>query len=240
MARSRRKPSSGRSGGSTLFGVLVGLVLGLAAAVAVALFVTKAPMPFADKFSREPAKVLLPDARDAPDPNLGLFGKGGGAGTQPSGPTDTTIKPDAAASSDPGQQKTLDQLIANLNSTGVTPAVPKAAPARPIPGTEAAVAAPGTSTAPAAKPATGSGSSNATSGSTTYYLQAGAFRSDSEAQAMQARILLLGLPVAIQKATVNGESINRVRVGPFKGIDDMNRSRAKLGEEKITTSVVRP
>jgi cell division protein FtsN len=57
---------------------------------------------------------------------------------------------------------------------------------------------------------------------------------------MQARILLLGLPVAIQKATVNGESINRVRVGPFKGIDDMNRSRAKLGEEKITTSVVRP
>lgn len=224
-----------------MFGVLVGLILGLAAAVAVALFVTKAPMPFADKFSREPAKVLLPDARDAPDPNLGLFGKGGGAGTQPSGPTDTTIKPDASAGSDPGQQKTLDQLIANLNSTGVTPATPKPAPARPVvPGTEAPAAASASSGSAAPAPAKPAAASSSAGNPTTYYLQAGAFRSDSEAQAMQARILLLGLPVAIQKATVNGESINRVRVGPFKGIDDMNRSRAKLGEEKITTSVVRP
>lgn len=236
MARSRRKPSNSRSGGITLFGIMVGLILGLAAAVAVALFVTQVPMPFADKFSREPAKVALPDARNAPDPNVGLFGNAGGAGTQPSGPTDTTIKPGAPGTgSEP--KETLDQLLANLNATGTTPATP--APSRPAPGTEAPAQASGSSAAkPAPTPAPAAG--NATNNQTTYYLQAGAFRSEADAQAMQARILLLGMPVSIQKATVNGENINRVRVGPFKGIDDMNRSRAQLGEEKIATSVVRP
>ena len=231
MARSRRKTSGGRSSGSTLFGILVGLILGLAAAVAVALFVTKVPMPFSDKFSREPAKVLLPDARDAPDPNLGLFGKGGAAGTQPNGPTDTTIK---SGGNEP--KETLDQLLANLNATGATPATPAPAAAKPVPGTEA----PAGAAKPAAQPAAPATAASAGNSQATYYLQAGAFRSESDAQAMQARILLLGLPVTIQKATVNGENINRVRVGPFKGIDDMNRSRTKLGEEKITTSVVRP
>ena len=57
---------------------------------------------------------------------------------------------------------------------------------------------------------------------------------------MLARIVLLGMPVSIEKAQVNGENVNRVRVGPFKGLDDMNRSRARLGQENITTSVVRP
>lgn len=233
MARSRRKTSNGRSGGITLFGILVGLILGLVAAVAVALFVTQVPMPFADKFSREPAQVLLPDARDAPDPNLGLFGKSGGAGTQPGTATDTTIKPSPGTGNTTPQQATLDQLIANLNATGATPAAPATAPAKPAPGTEAPAANSGNkqaaTPAPAASPAP-----------TTYYLQAGAFRSEADAQAMQARILLLGMPVTIQKATINGDSINRVRVGPFKGIDEMNRSRARLGEEKIATSVVRP
>src|SRR5690606_39234341 len=90
MARNARKSSSSKSGGSTLFGLLAGLILGLAAAVAVALFVTKAPMPFADKASRDPAKTLLPDVRDAPDPNNALYGA---SKPSPDRPVDTTITP---------------------------------------------------------------------------------------------------------------------------------------------------
>ena len=216
MARSSRKSSAKRSGGITIFGVLVGLILGLAAAVAVALFVTQVPMPFADKASRDPAKVLLPDVRDAPDPNRALFG------SQSSGPTDTTIQPPATGKPQPdAQQNSIDQLIATLtpdaSSGNAAPAPPAATPPRPAPGTES----------PAA-------------GQTTYALQAGAFRSHADAQAMQARVLLLGLPVSIQQAQVNGGTLYRVRVGPFKGIDEMNRARARLGEEKIESSVVRP
>jgi cell division protein FtsN len=236
MARNSRKSSS-KSGGSTLFGVLIGLIVGLAAAVAVALFVTKTPMPFLDKASRDPAKTLLPDVRDAPDPNIGLYGKNGSAGTAANGPigTGTTPLPGAASGASPGMAipagpDNLGDLIATLqspekpSSTAPAPVPPGTVPDT-VPGTEPPAAA-----AKAAAPA---------SASTTYYLQAGAYRSANDAEAVKARILLMGMPVQVQKAQVNGGIINRVRVGPFKGIDELNRSRARLGEEKIESSVIR-
>lgn len=231
MARNSRKSSNTKAGGSTLFGMLLGLIFGLAAAVAVALFVTQVPMPFVDKFSREPANTLLPDVRNAPDPNIGLYGKDSAAGLPSSGPTGSAplplpgLGPNTGTS--PGgtsSQDNIGELIASLGSTS-SPADTKATPRLP-PGTEPPAAAPPASTPSAAQ--------------TTYYLQAGAFRSEKDAEAMKARIIMLGLPAQVQKAQVNGGTLNRVRVGPFKGIDEMNRSRTLLGEEKIVSSVVRP
>lgn len=211
MARNARKSTRSKSGGSTLFGLLAGLIIGLAAAVAVALFVTKAPMPFADKASRDPAKTLLPDVRDAPDPNNALYRSGN---QPPDSPVDTRITPPPVPDSGVASMADdMDRLIASLSKEQQT-AKP---PAPPPP--------------PAAPPA---------SAQTTYYLQAGAFRSENDAEAMKARILMLGMATQVQKAQVNGGTIYRVRVGPFKGIDEMNRSRAQLGEEKIESAVVRP
>ncbi|MCC2596291.1 SPOR domain-containing protein [Pusillimonas sp. MFBS29] len=219
MARTRSKSTKAKSG-STLFGILIGLIFGLAAAVAVALFVTQVPMPFVDKASRDPAQTLLPDVRNAPDPNLGLYGKDSPAGVAPTGPTITSPSPlpGQAGNDTPPEKGSLDNLIASLSKVD-TPAPPQAAAAAPtrVPGTEA--------------PA---------NTQTTYYLQAGAFRSAEDAESVKARILLLGLPVEVQKGQSNGSPINRVRVGPFKGIDEMNRSRALLGQEKIESTVVRP
>jgi cell division septation protein DedD len=243
MARSSRKSSSAK-GGSTLFGILIGLIGGLAAAVAVALFVTQVPMPFADKFSRDPAQTLLPDVANAPDPNIGLYGRNGAAGTTPTGPTDTKPAPlpglgplaDSSPKA-PAREDNIGDLIASLTepSKPAAPApAPAPAPAQRAPAPAAPTHVPGTEPPrAAAKPAAPASSS------TTYYLQAGAFRSESDAEAVKARILLMGLPAQVQKAQVNGSTINRVRVGPFKGIDEMNRSRARLGEEKIASSVVR-
>ena len=233
MARTRRKSSSSKSGGSTLFGILIGLIFGLVAAVAVALFVTKAPMPFVDKASRDPAQTLLPDVRNAPDPNQGLYGKDAAAGSPSTGPTVTAPTPlpeqgGNVTRSQPAPQPDQDglgDLITSLSNLE-KPATPQAAPASPAPGTEAPAAA-------ANKPATANTQ-------TTYYLQAGAFRSEQDAESIKARILLMGLPATVQKGQSNGATIHRVRVGPFKGIDDMNRSRARLGEEKIVSTVVRP
>ncbi|MFW7340603.1 SPOR domain-containing protein [Pollutimonas sp. H1-120] len=232
MARNSRKSSSSKSGGSTLFGILIGLIFGLIAAVAVALFVTQVPMPFVDKASRDPAKTLLPDVRQAPDPNLGLYGKDGPAGPQPTGPTATAPVPlPGTAPTVPGTaapaQDNIGNLIASLGNAD------KPAASQPAPAPSAAATKPPPGTEPPAKPAPAATQ-------TTYYLQAGAFRSESDAEAVKARILLLGLPAQVQKAQVNGSTVNRVRVGPFKGIDEMNRSRARLGAEKIDSSVVRP
>src|SRR3546814_4104178 len=93
MALKSRQSSKSRNAGGTLYALLAGLILGLAAAVAVALFVTQVPMPFADKASRDPAKTLLPGVRDAPDPNIGLYGKDNPTGIVASGPTATGTTP---------------------------------------------------------------------------------------------------------------------------------------------------
>ncbi|CUJ47880.1 rare lipoprotein A [Achromobacter sp. 2789STDY5608621] len=113
---------------------------------------------------------------------------------------------------------------------------PTPAPAASAPPTPIAKMAP--TPAPAAKAPVASAAPTA-SANGSYYLQAGAFRGQDDAESLKARIILLGLPVAVQKAEVNGKPINRVRVGPFARLDDMNRARGRLGENKIETAVVR-
>jgi cell division septation protein DedD len=200
-----------------------------------------------DKFSRDPAKTLLPDVRDAPDPNIGLYGQYGGAGTAPTGPVDTGTTPlpgaapDGAASGGlPAGADNLGDFIAGL-ATGERPADSKAAVGSPP------IVVPGTTVGKPPVPSAAAGASNpaaadarsADNSQTTYFLQAGAFRSERDAEGVTAKILMLGMPAQIQKAQVNGGTMHRVRVGPFKGIDEMNRSRARLGEEKIDSSVIR-
>lgn len=248
MARKTRKSGKSRGMSGTMMGLIAGLTLGVGAAVAVAFFVLEVPMPFVDKASRDPAKILLPNVRHAPDPNIGLYGPDGPAGTVPAGPGVTSVTPlpgtgsaaNGQASSNtlanqgaptgqnaPVEQNThktkprspdaLGSLIANLGKTPVpgTQAEPKPAPHRAR-----------------TEPAQGT--------QTVYYLQAGAFHSSKDADAMKARILMMGLSAQVEDASVNGATLHRVRVGPFKGIDAMNRARAKLGDDKIASSVMRP
>ncbi|OWT63490.1 SPOR domain-containing protein [Candidimonas nitroreducens] len=236
MANTKRKSSGSRSGGNTLFAMLAGLIIGLALAAAVATFVMRAPMPFVDHATREPAKTaLLPNVKDAPDPNLGLYGADGGAGTLPQGgPVNTAPKPLPGnaphGAPAPAANDNISKLIATLTDTSKPAPAQGAAPAAPARAPSSGHSAAATQPKPAAA---------APGTQTVYYLQAGSFHSSSEAEAVKARILMLGLPVAVQKAQVNGTTVNRVRVGPFKGIDEMNRSRTRLGEEKIASTVVR-
>ena len=73
----------------------------------------------------------------------------------------------------------------------------------------------------------------------TYFLQVGAFSVLEDAESVRAQMILLGLPVQIQRAEVNGMQVNRVRVGPYERLDDMNKARARLAQEKITANVIR-
>jgi cell division protein FtsN len=238
----KRKPTrrSGESG-STLYGALAGLLLGLIVAAVVAFYVTKAPVPFVDRATRQGDAGKLPDPRQAPDPNAGLYGRDGAAGSSPTGPTATAPAPLPGAGAEPSRKPDdLGALIATLPTSNNTPAAPAAAPA-PAPAASAPptpIAKMAPTPAPAAKAPVASAAPSA-SANGSYYLQAGAFRGQDDAESLKARIILLGLPVAVQKAEVNGKAINRVRVGPFARLDDMNRARGRLGENKIETAVVR-
>jgi cell division protein FtsN len=213
------------SGGSTLYGLLAGLVIGLMVAAGVAYYVVKAPMPFYDKASRTPDAPGAPDPRQAPDPNAGMGGRDTGA----TAATPEAVAPVAGSASGastpaPGSGDALGSLIATLTPTA--PAAGGGATANPRPKAEPLPPPPGQ---PQTAPATGG----------PYFLQVGSFRVLEDAESLRARILLLGMPVEIQRAEVNGLQVNRVRVGPFARIDDMNQIRTKLGQEKIPTAVVR-
>lgn len=120
---------------------------------------------------------------------------------------------------------TLGSLIATL-----TP--PPEAAAR------ASQSAPSTAPPPVSVPPSANATAQAKA-SGPYYLQVGSFRVLEDAEALRAKIILMGMPVEIQRAEVNGLQVNRVRVGPFTKIDDMNQTRTRLGQEKIPTAVVR-
>jgi cell division protein FtsN len=226
-----KRKSSG--GGSTLYGVLAGLLVGLIAAAAVAFYVIKSPMPFVDKASRSPEASSTVDPRNAPDPNAGLGGRGTGPVTEPSSPDQPTGEIAGASSSRPAAAPdALGALIATLTPTPSSSSQPSQA--RPPTRAEPALAA---SAAISASTSTSSGSTTAASG--PYFLQVGSFRVLEDAEALRAKILLMGMSVEIQRAEVNGLQVNRVRVGPFARIDDMNQTRTRLGQEKIPTAVVR-
>lgn len=72
-----------------------------------------------------------------------------------------------------------------------------------------------------------------------YILQAGAFRSSSDAEAMKARLALIGFEARVASAEVNGQALYRVRIGPYAQLDAMNRAKARLAENGIDASAVR-
>ncbi|ARP92965.1 SPOR domain-containing protein [Bordetella genomosp. 13] len=229
MATKRKSSRRSGEGGSTMYGVLAGLLIGLVVAAVVAFYVTNAPMPFVDRATRQGDQGKASDPRQVADPNQALYGRDGPAGNVPTGPTaDAPSAPLPGLQPQPGKPSgppdDLGALIATLPPSS-EPA-PAEAPG-PAPNAKPA-------TQPAAKP-----TATPSQQSGNYYLQAGAYRGQQDAESLRARILLLGLPVAVQRAESNGVQINRVRVGPFAKLDDMNRARVRLSENKIESTVVR-
>lgn len=73
-----------------------------------------------------------------------------------------------------------------------------------------------------------------------YYLQAGAFQSEGEADNLKAKLALMGIEATIQTATVPDKGVwHRVRVGPYNNVDDLNRMRATLSQNGVSTSLVK-
>ncbi|NNG13661.1 MAG: SPOR domain-containing protein [Gammaproteobacteria bacterium] len=82
-----------------------------------------------------------------------------------------------------------------------------------------------TSSNKAAKPMTKPG---------TYILQAGSFKTLEQADRMKANLALLGIEANIESVTINNkESWHRVRIGPYRNLDNLNRTRSRLKQNNI-------
>jgi len=63
---------------------------------------------------------------------------------------------------------------------------------------------------------------------THYYLQAGSFRSRTDAESTKARIALLGQSVRIEIGSVRGETWHRVVTGPFTSRQQLEQAQRQL------------
>lgn len=219
MAQRKTETEEHRSQhGGTIVGFMIGLVLGLAIAVGVAVSITKAPVPFMNKVARatdhlgdNANRATNTTGTDSPDPNRSL-----------------------SARAKPGAQTTA--------GTEVSPPLtaPATSPTSPAPVAGIPPPAPiETRTVPAVVASAAPGKADAGADQAVYFLQAGSFSQQGDADAMKARLAMAGYEATIKPADINGQTVLRVRVGPFAQFDDMNNARAKLAENGVSASVVR-
>ncbi|MEW6119038.1 MAG: SPOR domain-containing protein [Pseudomonadota bacterium] len=73
-----------------------------------------------------------------------------------------------------------------------------------------------------------------------YYLQTGAFQNPADADNLKAQLALLGVEAVIQTGEVADKGVfHRVRVGPFRAMDEVNRTRSLLAQNNIPATLVR-
>lgn len=73
-----------------------------------------------------------------------------------------------------------------------------------------------------------------------YFLQAGSFQNEADANNLKARLALMGIEATIQSANVPDKGVwHRVRVGPFSDIEEMNKSRTTLAQSGIQPSLIK-
>jgi hypothetical protein len=73
----------------------------------------------------------------------------------------------------------------------------------------------------------------------TYFLQAGSFSTQSDAEKMRAKLLLNGLDAFIKPFNKEGRQLHRVRLGPYYSKDDLKKAKNSLQGRGISYMVLR-
>ena len=104
--------------GNTLLGLILGVVLGLAIAAGVALFITRATVPFVSKSPRA-APATEPDGTKLPDPNRSLYAKDTAPAVVPA-PSEPTVIAPPPPNVAPGADGKAPVVEQSTPATGIT------------------------------------------------------------------------------------------------------------------------
>jgi cell division protein FtsN len=73
-----------------------------------------------------------------------------------------------------------------------------------------------------------------------FFLQVGAFKNTEDVDNLKAKLALQGYDASVQEITIANKGVmQRVRVGPFRSLAEMNRARTALVQGGIQTTVVK-
>jgi cell division protein FtsN len=198
-----------------LLGIIIGLLLGIVISLSVALWLNRLANPFVEK-----GKQVEPLPKIGP--------------VQPPPPAEAAKAAEQAAKGKAPEKGAKDrprfefyQILPGdkeVTDREVKAAVPKAAPP-----TTTAAAKPGSSPA-SPKPHSGE----------IYWLQAGAFSEEKEADNLKAKIALTGLEASVRPVTIPEKgTLFRVRLGPYQSLEDANRIKTALSQNGVGVAIIR-
>ncbi len=208
-----RGGGGGKPGMNPLFaGIIIGLLMGIFLALGVAIWLNRTSNPFVEK--TRPVDVL--------------------PAVKPAGGAPAAVPPNAKA--DPAHPDNprfefYQILPGEKDAAGKKPAE-AVAPKESSPPKEVVKEAP----KEPAKEVAPTKTLNE-----TLFLQAGAFQSETEAENLKAKIAFSGFEASVKPVNVAGKgTLYRVRLGPYKSQDEVNRIKGVLSQNGISAAVVKP
>jgi cell division protein FtsN len=236
-----------RHRGNIVIGLIVGLVLGLGVALGIAVYVTKVPIPFVTKTQRGGPEQDEAEARKNRDwdPNAPLAGKAGSAPKPPaaSGPVapaggenSAAVPPGAAPPAPPVPVVVAPRPVRPAPQPAEANALPPSSdPLGDLARARAGGGNGGSTTVASAAPS----SSNSGADPFMYFVQAGAFRTNQDAEAQRAKLSLMGVEARVTEREQAGRTVFRVRAGPFNKKDEADRLKERLDSGGLESALVR-
>lgn len=216
VRRTVRHPRRSGAGG-TLLGIFIGIVVGLGLAAAVAFWLIR----------NNPAVQPLASARESRD---AARDGGRGAAAAPSDKPRFDFYKILPGIEEPKVQRPApggDRAVAEQSrERGTDKAVPPPPPPTAAPDNDKVAIAD-----PSAKgPKSGE----------RYWLQAGSFTAQSDAENLKARLALGGWEANVQEGTVPDKGVRyRVRLGPYDNPDELARMKADLVRRGFDVAVIK-
>lgn len=217
----RPHPSRRHGRGGTLLGIFIGLIIGLGMAAGVAFWLMRNNPAFQTQNVREPAKDAAKVAKpDADKPRFDFY-------KILPGTEEAKVQPERKAPERP------DRNMAEQAKEKQSPTkAPERAADAPPPVSPPARAAEKVAIAEPPAKAVKSGD--------RYWLQAGSFAGEPEAENLKARLALAGWEATVQQGMMPDKAVRyRVRLGPYDNPDELNRVKSDLGKRGFDAAVIK-
>ena len=207
-----------------LLGIIIGLLLGIVISLAVALWLNRLSNPFVEKGKTvEPTPKVAPAQPPAPASAAKAAEEAAKAAKTPDDAKPAKAPPAKAERPRfefyqilPGDKEVSDK---DAKATA-KPAAPAAPSGPPKPG----------SSPSSPKPHSGE----------IYWLQAGAFSEEKEADNLKAKIAFTGLEASVRAVNIPDKgTLYRVRLGPYQSLDDANRIKSALSQNGVGAAIIR-
>ncbi len=208
--------------------MFIGLVLGLGLAAGVAYYLMRAGSPFPGttglrETPRDPTKLARTDKVDKAEPAADKprfdFYKILPGADEPKVAADAKKSPDRVVAGE-AKDKAAPKAAEKLPDKPMDKAADKAAEKLAAVGATPAAAAP--------KPGD------------RFWLQAGSFATEADAENLKARLAMSGWQANVQSGTLPDKGVRfRVRLGPFDNTDELNRIRTDLTRNGFDVAVIK-